>query len=110
MKKLDHKWDGPFQIVAKEGHSFRLRLPNSWKTHPVYAPELLRKQDPPTELVRQDRELDARDPDTELEREDAEVEREDDREYKVQKVVASRRFRSKLEYKIEWVGFDKDLE
>ena len=34
---------GPYLILAKEGHSFRVRLPASIKIHPVFAPNLLRK-------------------------------------------------------------------
>ena len=41
--KLDNNNSGPFKIVAKEGHSFRLKLPTSIKINPVMSPDKLRK-------------------------------------------------------------------
>ena len=41
--KLDNKNLGPFKIVTKEGHSFRLRLPTSMKINLVMSPDKLRK-------------------------------------------------------------------
>ena len=34
---------GPYSILAKEGHSFKVRLPALIKIHPVFAPNLLYK-------------------------------------------------------------------
>jgi hypothetical protein len=34
---------GLYPITAKEGHSFRVELPALIKIHPVFAPNLLRK-------------------------------------------------------------------
>ena len=41
--KLDNNNSGPFKIVTKEGHSFRLKLPASIKINPVMSPDKLRK-------------------------------------------------------------------
>ena len=42
-QKLDNNNSGPFKIVAKEGHSFRLRLPASMKINLVMSLDKLRK-------------------------------------------------------------------
>ena len=42
-KKLDYQMVRPYLITVKEGHSFRVQLPASMKIHPVFAPNLLRK-------------------------------------------------------------------
>jgi hypothetical protein len=34
---------GPYPILAKEGHSFQVKLLISMKIHPVFAPNLLHK-------------------------------------------------------------------
>jgi hypothetical protein len=41
--KLNNKNSGPFKILAKEGHSFRIRLPASMKINLVMSPDKLRK-------------------------------------------------------------------
>ena len=41
--KLDNNNSGPFKIVAKEGHSFRLKLPASMKINLVMLLDKLRK-------------------------------------------------------------------
>jgi len=40
---LDNNNSGPFKIVAKEGHSFWLKLPASMKINLVMSPDKLRK-------------------------------------------------------------------
>lgn len=41
--KLDNPMVAPYPIMSKEGHSFRVQLPASWKIHPVFSPDCLRK-------------------------------------------------------------------
>jgi len=41
--KLDNRNSGPFEIIAKEGNLFRLRLPASIKIYPVILPDKLRR-------------------------------------------------------------------
>ena len=35
--------EGPFEILEQVGHSFRLKLPETMKVHPVFHVEKLRK-------------------------------------------------------------------
>ena len=44
-KKLSEQMAGPWEVLAKEGHSYRIKLPESMKIHPVFPAEYLR-QDP----------------------------------------------------------------
>ena len=41
--KLDNNNTSPFKIIAKKGHSFQLRLPDSMKINLVISPDKLRK-------------------------------------------------------------------
>ena len=42
-QKLDEKRFGPFEVLKKVGFSsYRLKLPNSWRIHPVFNKILLR--------------------------------------------------------------------
>ena len=41
-RKLADKMSGPYKILAKEGHSYRLQLPSSMKIHPVFPADILR--------------------------------------------------------------------
>ena len=42
-QKLGYQNEGPYEIIGKVGHSYRLKLPDSNKLHDVFAPELLQK-------------------------------------------------------------------
>ena len=42
-KKLSNQNEGPFEILEQVGHSYRLKLPDSVKVHPVFHAEYLRK-------------------------------------------------------------------
>jgi transposase InsO family protein len=93
--KLDFPVSGPFKILAKKGASYLLDLPDTWKMHPVFSPDKLRKapSDPlpgqvPTPL-----------PPEEI---DGEL------EYQVEKLMGSRLTRGKLEYLAKWIAFDDD--
>ena len=94
---LDWKRRGPWTIMEKVGHSYRLDLPSSWHTHPILHAERLRRypdnpmpgQDedpPPPEVIN------------------------GANEYEVHKVKESRynkRDRT-LQYRVDWVGHDPD--
>ena len=88
---------GPYPILAKEGHSFRIQLPASMKIHPVFAPNLLRKDknnplpgqvyeaDPPLQVT-------------------------DDYEWEVNELLAVKKIRNELFYRADWLGHDEDPE
>ena len=48
MKELDEKHHGPFKVVRKVGAlSYELKLPATWKVHPVFDTVFLRPWVPP---------------------------------------------------------------
>jgi len=84
--------EGLYEILEQVGHSFRLKLPESMKIHPVFHAKKLRK-DPGNPLPRQ---LDLEPPPLELQ--DSET------EYEVQEVLAVKLLRGKLKYRVQWKG------
>jgi len=95
--KLDWRKHGPYRILGKEGHSYRLELPPSIRAHPVFHAEKLRKaaEDP---LPGQEPE---RPPPLEVDGE---------QEYEVDEILASRLHYGKLQYRVSWKGWDPDPE
>ena len=79
------------------GHSFKLRLPNSMKVHPVFHAEKLRRA-PEDPLLGQ------RNP----EPPPLQVNNQD--EYEVEQVLAVKLVRGKLKYRVKWKGYDDDPE
>lgn len=96
-KKLDHQWAGPFQILAKEGNAFRIDLPDSIKVHPVINPEHLRRASTSEPLPGQH--ADAPPP----------ITVNDQDEWEVEEILASRLRYRKLQYRAKWIGYDNDL-
>jgi hypothetical protein len=48
MEKLDDKRHGPFKVVCKVGSpSYKLKLPDTWKVHPVFNTVFLKLWVPP---------------------------------------------------------------
>jgi hypothetical protein len=96
--KLNNNNSGPFKITAKQGHSFRLRLPASMKINLVMSPDKLRKaaEDPLLGQVNK-----PEDP----------VEIAGNIEYKVKEILAVRKRWNRLEYRVKWQGYkEEDLE
>jgi RNase H-like domain found in reverse transcriptase/Reverse transcriptase (RNA-dependent DNA polymerase)/Integrase zinc binding domain/Integrase core domain/Chromo (CHRromatin Organisation MOdifier) domain len=94
-KKLDHQQAGPYRILEKIGNSFKLDLPGTIRVRPVFSPDKLRRaaddplpgqhQEPPPA-----------------------IEVNGEQEYEVERILASRWNRSKLEYRVKWTGYDDD--
>lgn len=86
---------GPYTILSKEGHPYRLDLPDSMKVHKVFSPDKLRKApdnpvpsqkvDPPPPIV-----IAA------------------DTEFEVQDILASKIVRKEVRYKVRWIGYEDD--
>ena len=89
--KLDYPLAGPFEIEKKKGHSYKLILPETWKIHPVFTPDRLRKV-PDDPLPGQ--ELNPEPP----------IEVDSELEWQVERLVASRINRGRLEYRAQWLG------
>ena len=92
-RKLDYQMAGPYRILEKVGHLYRLDLLQSIKVHPVFSPDKLRKasnnpllgqhNDPPLPI---------------------QVNGED--EWEVNEVLASKTIRGSLYYRASWIGYD----
>ena len=94
-RKLSDQMAGPFEITEKVGHSFRLRLPDSIKVHPVFHADRLRRapEDPlPGQRNPEPPALDVNDND----------------EFEVDHILAVRKLRGKLKYRVKWKGWDDD--
>ena len=94
-RKLAKLWTGPFKITAKEGHSYRLQLPEYMKIHPVFHARFLRLDPndplpgqvnaPPEPLVINGQE-----------------------EWELEDLVSVRLKYGKLVYRARWLGADED--
>ena len=80
--------DGPYEIIEQIGHSYRLRLPESIKVHPVFHADRLLKA-PENPLPGQ---FNATLPPLEV---------NDHAEYEVRQVLAVKKLRKKLKYRID---------
>jgi transposase InsO family protein len=96
-RKLGHQMEGPFEVLEQVGHSYRVKLPETMHIHDVFSPDKLRKaaDDP---LPGQANE------------EPAPIQITSDVEWEVQQILAVKLSRGMLLYRVDWVGYDEDLE
>ena len=96
-KKLDDKRYGPFEILKKVGpSSYKLKLPGTWKIHPVFNEALLTPYHPPT-FPSQEKPLPP-----------PVVETPEGEEYNVEEILDSRLKRGKIEYLVKWEGYSNE--
>ncbi|KAL1954088.1 hypothetical protein VTO42DRAFT_1776 [Malbranchea cinnamomea] len=94
-RKLGEQNEGPFEILERVGNSDRLALPDSMKIHPVVSPDKLRRaaNDPlPGQSIEPLNPVQIHGKD----------------EWEVEKILASRAHRGKLQYRAKWRGTDED--
>jgi hypothetical protein len=94
-EKLDRQLAGSYKIIGMKGHSYVLELPENMKMSNVFHADRLRK-DPRNPLPGQ--EQPPEDP----------MEVNGFPEWEVDKILASRIYRDKLQYMADWVGYDPD--
>lgn len=95
-KKLDFPTNGPFRVVEKIGSSYRLELPASMKVHNVFPAAKLRK-DPGDPLPGQF--LEPPPP----------INVTGDDEWEIEDILACRKQRGNLSYRVSWLNQDVDL-
>jgi transposase InsO family protein len=94
-RKLANQWEGPFKVLEKVGHSYRLELPLGSQVNDVFAPELLSK-DPKDPL-----------PGQETPKPPPEV-IEGQEEWEVEDILGVKLYRNTLKYQVKWLGHDPD--
>jgi RNase H-like domain found in reverse transcriptase/Reverse transcriptase (RNA-dependent DNA polymerase)/Integrase zinc binding domain/Chromo (CHRromatin Organisation MOdifier) domain len=96
-KKLDDRRYGPFEILEKVGaRAYKLKLPSTWKIHPVFNTVKLRLYHPPETSVQQT--LPPPPP----------LLVHGTTQYEVETVLDSRMRRGKLQYLVKWVGYPRE--
>ncbi len=85
----------PFEVLEQIGHSYKLKLPDLIKVHPVFYAEKLCKHSN-NSLPRQP--MDNTPP----------LAINDQIEYEVEQILAVKLVRNKLKYRVKWKGWDDD--
>jgi hypothetical protein len=94
-KKLDAKRIGPYEVTERiNANAYRLRLPHTMKLHDVFHVSLLDKSTPPTA------EQTPAEPDPVI------VDDSTEPEWEAERVIDSRMRYTKLQYHVQWAGYD----
>ncbi len=94
VKKLDDKWFGPYEVIAKVGRAaYKLKLPATMKIHPVFHVQLLRKYEP-DEIAERNT---IRPPEPDVV--------DGEKEWEVEEILNSRKRGRGLQYLVKWKGF-----
>lgn len=97
-KKLSGPYAGPFEVLSQHYHSYRLKLPASWRIHPIFHARYLRKH-PNNPLPGQ------------VNKESETINVTGDDEYVVESLLAVKTARGRgggLKYRANWLGYDED--
>ena len=88
---------GPFEVIGKKNISLELQLPQTMKIYNVFHPNLLQKTstDPLTGQVNEPA------PPVMINNEE---------EWKVEDILDARSLRGKIQYRVNWIGWDKNRE
>jgi transposase InsO family protein len=95
-KKLDMPTNGPFKVLEKVGNSYRLDLPATMKVYNVFPASKLRR-DPNDPLPGQEQEP------------PLPINITGDDEWELEEVLACRKQRTMLSYRVTWLNQDVDL-
>ena len=96
-KKLSEQMAGPYPVVEKKGHSFKVGLLASMKIHPVFPAGILRRaaENPLPGQVNEP---------------EPPIHVTEDAEWEVQEIIAVKKTGRKLFYRAKWTGHDDDPE
>lgn len=96
-RKLDNQMTESFDVLEKKNHSFETDLFSSMKVHSIFHVNRLRK-DANDSLSEQ------------FNPSSSSIKINEEAEYEVQEVLAVRKVRSRLLYRIQWIDYDEDSE